>query len=180
MYGMINLAVEQLICENHGVEAWNQIKKQAGVTVSHFVNMETYDDSITYNLVGSASEVLGISTEDLLDSFGEYFIMYTAKQGYGEMLKLGGKTFPEYLSNLNMLHFRLANMLPHFVAPTFKVSNVTDNSLNLTYISERNGLTPMVKGLIRGLGKILGTPCEIDHIGANAELENAQDFMVRW
>ncbi len=180
MYGMINIAVEQLICERHGVENWNQIKKKAGVTVSHFVNMESYDDATTYNLVGAATEVLGISAEELLDAFGEYFIMYTAKQGYGEMLKLGGKTFPEYLSNLNMLHFRLGNMMPHLVPPTFKVSNVTENTLVLTYISERNGLSPMVKGLIRGLGKVLNTPCEIDHIGGNSEIANAQDFIVRW
>ena len=180
MYGMVNLAVEQLICENYGTETWNQIKKKAGVTVSHFVNMESYDDAITYNLVGAASEILETPVNKLLESFGEYFIMFTAKEGYGEMLKLGGKTFPEYLSNLNMLHFRIGNMMPHLVPPTFQVSNVTENSLTLTYISEREGLSPMVLGLIKGLGKILGSPCEIKELGKNPTLDQAIDFNVQW
>lgn len=180
MYGMINLAVEQLICENHGIEIWNQVKKKAEVDLSHFVNMESYDDSITYRLVGAASEILQVSTDRLLEEFGEYFITYTAKAGYGQMLNLGGKTFPEYLSNLNMLHFRIGNMMPHLVPPTFQVSNITDNSLTLTYISEREGLSPMVLGLIKGLGKILGSPCEIQMLGKNTTLDKAIDFNVQW
>lgn len=180
MYGMVNLAVEQLVCDNYGTETWYQIKKKAGVTVSHFVNMESYDDSITYNLVGAAAEILDTPVDKLLEAFGEYFILYTAKEGYGEMLKLGGKTFPEYLSNLNMLHFRIGNMMPHLVPPTFQVSNVTDNSLTLTYISEREGLSPMVLGLIKGLGKMLGSPCEIHLIGKNSTLDKAIDFNVQW
>lgn len=177
---MINLAVEQLICENHGTAVWNQIKKKAGVEISHFVNMESYDDSITYNLVGAASEILEVPAAKLLEDFGEYFITYTAKEGYGQMLSLGGKTFPEYLGNLNMLHFRIGNIMPNMIPPNFKVSEVTENSLVLTYISERNGLTPMVVGLIRGLGKILGTPCQVESIGENKEIQNAQDYTVRW
>ena len=79
-----------------------------------------------------------------------------------------------------MLHFRIGNMMPHLVPPTFQVSNVTENSLTLTYISERKGLSPMVLGLIKGLGKILGSPCEIKELGKNPTLDQAIDFIVQW
>lgn len=180
MYGMVNLAVEQLICENHGIETWNQIKTKAGISVPKFIIMESYDDEITYNLVREASEVLGVSKASLLETFGEYFIMYTAKEGYGDLLKSGGNSLPEYLNNLNMTHFRLKNMLPNMISPKFNVTNITDYSLVLTYISNRNGLEYMLIGIIKGLGNMLNTPCKIEFLGNNSQIEDALDFSVSW
>ncbi len=63
--------------------------------------MKPYPDDLTYKLVGAACEVLNASAEDVLKAFGEYWILFTAEKGYGEMLnfmaKINGKKLSEKL-----------------------------------------------------------------------------------
>ena len=52
-----------------------------------------------------------------------------------------------------MLHTRVNNIMPELVAPQFSTRNETENSIELEYRSKREGMAPMVVGLLRGLGK---------------------------
>lgn len=85
MYGLVNKAIEDLVCSSHGVETWGRIKSKAGVDIEVFVSSEGYPDELTYNLVGAASEVLGISSEEALHAFGEHWVLYSGREGYGEL-----------------------------------------------------------------------------------------------
>ena len=40
MYGMVNKAVEEMVCMQHGESAWEQIKAKAGVDVPLKVDLE--------------------------------------------------------------------------------------------------------------------------------------------
>lgn len=178
MYGMINLAIEQMITENYGISVWEQIKTKAGVKETHFVSMQPYDDKLTYGLIGTASEVLQTPMPELLEKFGEYWILYTAQEGYGDLLNLGGNNLPEFLANLNLLHVRVGNMMPGLVPPAFEVTNAAERSLTLIYRSKRQGLSPMIIGLIKGLGKRFGTPCEVQMVPGTDEASFA--YQIRW
>ena len=56
MYGLVNKAIEGLVRQQFGDDAWARIKERAGWTGAQFVSMDTYDDELTYKLVGAASE----------------------------------------------------------------------------------------------------------------------------
>lgn len=60
MYGMVNKAVEEMVCRNHGEAVWEEVKRKAGVDVDVFMTNDGYPDDVTYRLVGAASEVLGM------------------------------------------------------------------------------------------------------------------------
>ena len=60
MYGLVNKAVEEMVCMHHGEPAWERIKAQAGIDVDVFMSNEGYPDDVTYRLVGAASAVLGV------------------------------------------------------------------------------------------------------------------------
>jgi hypothetical protein len=180
MYGLVNKAIEGLVTQEYGVETWNKIKSKAGFDEVSFVSMKAYPDSLTYGLIGAASEELGVDGSTLLELFGEYWILYTANEGYGEMLNIGGNSLPEFISNLNMLHFRLGNMMPEMIMPQFETKDVTENSLVLIYKSTRTGLAPMVIGIIRGLGKRFNTPCVIEQIESFENEVSEEHFTVKW
>ena len=55
MYGMVNKAVRGFVLKNFNAETWAQIHTTAGVS-EDFVSMQSYDDDVTYNLVGAAVE----------------------------------------------------------------------------------------------------------------------------
>ena len=73
MYGLVNKAVQGLICDRFGEETWNRILEESGVDIADFVAMQAYDDQVTLDLVATASRVLDAPADGLLEAFGEYW-----------------------------------------------------------------------------------------------------------
>ena len=96
MYGLINRAVKGLVTEQFGIEAWDRIRTRAGLEDEDFISMESYDDSVTYDLVAAATEELGLSADTILEAFGGYWVEYTAVEGYGALLDSAGSTLPVF------------------------------------------------------------------------------------
>ena len=179
MYGLINKAVEGLVREKFGADAWRRIRTRAGLPDEPFVSMEQYPDKTTYDLVGAASIELGAPAEAILEEFGRYWTIYTAEAGYGELMKSAGSTFPEFLRNLDQLHTRVRLSFPHLSPPSFQVSEERAGALSLHYYSERPGLAPLVVGLLRGLGERfeLELSIEVERV----ETGRPHDlFRIRW
>ena len=66
MYGIVNQTIQGLVVDNFGQNKWELIKKLSGVNNDYFISDESYDDDITFELVAAASEVLEISSEEIL------------------------------------------------------------------------------------------------------------------
>jgi hypothetical protein len=168
MYGLVNKAVEQLVKVQFGEDKWIEIKNRAGVD-GNFVAMGSYPDEVTYKLVGAASEVLGAPAEAILEAFGEHWIQYTVDEGYGSMMSLYGDSVFEFLHNMNSLHSQIRLTFPELKPPSITCDELPGGQLQVNYISERDGLAPMLVGLLKGLGKRFGTPVEVEAV----VLENA-------
>jgi hypothetical protein len=180
MYGMVNRAIEEMVTSSHGDEVWDQIKQRAGVDIDVFISSEGYPDSITYGLVGAASDVLGIPPDQVMEAFGEYWILETTKRGYSDLIASGGTSLREFLLNLPNFHARLSMIFPHLAPPEFLVSDVGDRSLRLHYLSDRAALTPFVKGLVQGLGKMFATPVQVELSVAKDVGADHDEFLVQW
>lgn len=178
MYGLVNRALEELICREHGIPAWERIKEEAGVDVEVFLRMDAYPDEITYRLVGAASRLLSIPAAQLLHDFGLYWTLYTGREGYGALLDGAGSTLHELLTNLNDLHVRVGLMYPQLRPPSFLCTEVTSNSLVLHYHSCREGLAPMVVGLLEGLGKRFGQKLRITQQQNRIHGDDHDSFLV--
>ena len=59
MYGLINSALQNMIRDKFGDEEWEKVLAASGVPEDSFLTMRSYDDALTYQLAGAASEVLG-------------------------------------------------------------------------------------------------------------------------
>lgn len=175
MYGLVNKAVVDLVVSKFGQDTWNAIKKKAEVDVDVFVSMDGYPDDITYRLVGAASDVLKIPPEAVLEAFGEYWVLYTAQEGYGPMLDASGKSLREFLENLDALHARVALTMPELKPPRFRLVPVDDSTMTLEYHSTRQGLAPMVVGLLKGLSIRFATPIDVTH----ARRDDHDEFTIK-
>lgn len=164
MYGLVNKAVEDLVCTRFGAETWAKIQAKADVGVEGFVSMDPYPDAVTYKLVIAASEVLGESVPALLEAFGEFWILYTAREGYGELVTMFGSSMREFLGNLDNMHTRLGMSFPQLRPPSFVARDLDDGTIELEYHSTREALAPMVVGLLKGLGKSFGEAVEVEHM----------------
>ena len=175
MYGLVNKAVVDLVCSKFGEDTWNKIKTKAEVDIDVFVSMDAYPDDVTYRLVGAASEVLGITPAQVLEAFGEYWVLYTAQEGYGPLLEASGGSLRDFLMNLDALDARVALTMPSLKPPRFRLDDIDPTTLRLEYHSTREGLAPMVVGLLRGLGIRFNQPIEVSH----ARAANHDDFTIK-
>lgn len=180
MYGIVNKAIQDLITDKFGADEWEAVKEKSGVDVDFFLSNEPYDDDITYKLAGAASEVLGITVGQVLNAFGEWWILKTGKEKYGGLMAAGGNNLKEFLVNLPLFHNRIMLMYPKLTPPEFKVSDLEENSIHVHYHSKREGLQEFVRGLLSGLAKMYNVDAAIELIQSRDDGNNHEIFKVSW
>lgn len=180
MYGMVNKAIEQMVVMHHGEDTWEKIKVKAGTSIEVFISNEPYPDELTYALVAAASESLQVPQEKLLHEFGEHWILHTAMESYGGLMRAAGRSIGEFLGNLPNFHARVSMIFPKLKPPHFECTEITEHSLNLHYHSERPGLQPFVIGLMNGLGKMFKIPVQVKQTYFKSQGHTHDVFSVTW
>ena len=180
MYGIVNKAIEDLVVEKFGAAKWQSIRKRSGIDVDFFVSNEPYDDEITYKLANAVAAEMSITTGDVLEIFGEYWVLNTAKTKYSGLMEAGGSGLKEFLINLPVFHNRVMLIYPKLTPPEFKVNNILDRSLHVHYHSKRQGLQDFVRGILLGLGKMYNTPVTVDLLKSRNEGDTHEVFKVSW
>ena len=180
MYGIVNKAIQDLVIFNFGEEKWEAILERSGIEEDFFISSEAYDDDITFQLAVAVSKEMDMTLEEVLVAFGEWWVIKTTKEKYGGLMESGGSTLKEFLENLPLFHNRVMLIYPKLTPPEFKVSNVSENSLNLHYFSKREGLQEFVRGLIQGLGKMFNTPTTIELLQTRDSGDSHEIFKVSW
>ena len=180
MYGIVNKAIEELVVANFGAEKWEAVKNRSGIDIDFFISSEPYDDDITYKLAQAVSEEMDMTLNAVLIAFGEWWVVKTTKEKYGGLMEAGGDDLRQFLINLPLFHNRVMLIYPKLTPPEFKVSDITENSINLHYLSKREGLQDFVRGLIQGLGIMYNTPVSIKLIQTRDEGSSHEIFNIKW
>lgn len=180
MYGLVNKAIHDMVCTQFGEETWQQIRQQAEIETDTFLSMEGYPDDVTHRLVKAASAVLGLSSAEIMQAFGEFWVRYTAEEGYGELLDMSGDNLPEFLQNLDALHARVGITFPKLQPPSFDCTETDEESLALEYHTQREGLAPMVVGLVKGLGSRFETEVEVTQTQSREDGADYDEFLIKY
>lgn len=162
MYGLVNQGIRKMVTQNFGEDVWEDIREKSGVE-DVFAAMEPYPDEVTLKLVMAASDVLALPPESVLNAFGKWWIGNAANE-YSGIFKLTGKSFREFIENLDNIHSRVSSMLPKLTPPSFTIADLAESSLTVHYYSQRQGLYPMVEGMIQGIGEWFDTPVDIESV----------------
>lgn len=156
MYGMVNEGIRTFIETHHGSDTWTAICQQAGVQQAEFERMANYDDAVTYDLVGAICAHTGMPAAKVLEVFGTYWVEFAGQSSFGKLLTVTGKDFVERVEGLDDMHERILVSMPHLKPPSFDIEQTGDTTYQLHYYSERDGLAPMVIGLLHGLAAQTG------------------------
>lgn len=180
MYGIVNKAIEELVIANFGEDKWEAVKKRSGIDIDYFLSNEPYDDDITYKLAGGVSEEMNMTVSNVLEAFGEWWILKTGKEKYGGLMEAGGQNLKEFLVNLPMFHNRIMLMYPKLTPPEFQISDIAENSVHVHYFSKRLGLQEFVRGLMHGLAKMYNTSAEVELMQSRDNGDDHEIFKVSW
>ena len=164
MYGMINKAIRTLVVRETSEEVWEQVLEASGIDEDAFEDLEAYDDSVTFALVGATSETLGLPASDVLEMFGVYWAVDVAPKGYGEYFNAFGNDFESFVSGLDEMHVRISQMLPSLSPPSFDIEKLGENHFKIHYKSPREGLAPLAIGTLKGIAMHFGGEADIKQI----------------
>ena len=161
MYGMVNKFISTTVINRYGQQAWDEIKGSLGDYEATFLEMQPYDDEITFGLVGASVTHLNVEPAVFLRQMGEDWVKETAQGSYKSMYSLVSGGAFEFLSNLNNMHQVISAQLEELVPPSFLCSKNEDGSITIHYYSSRAGLEPFVEGLLEGVCNHFGEPAVI-------------------
>ncbi len=123
---------------------------------------------------------MGLSIAEVLQAFGEWWVLQTGKERYGGLMQAGGNNLKNFLINLPNFHSRIMLIYPRLTPPEFRTSNSEEKSIHIHYYSKREGLQEFVRGLISGLGKMYDTPVMIELLESRVSGGDHEVFKVSW
>lgn len=181
MYGIINQSIQELVIQKFGEETWLKIIASSKLAIAEFENHEVYTDETTYVLAQTVADELGITLEEVLKIFGEFWILDISVKKYPSMMAAGGNNLKEFMLNLPTFHNRVFMTYPKLIAPEFRVYE-EEGELWVEYHSQRKGLTPLMEGMLVGIAKMF------KETNATVELVKMKDkdqlnhdlFRIKW
>ncbi|XP_078684229.1 uncharacterized protein LOC144917787 [Branchiostoma floridae x Branchiostoma belcheri] len=180
-YGFIHCVLGDMVVRGFGESTWQRIVANSGIELGGgtFLMHKVYSDDDTWRLLNAISEQLEISRESVLESMGEHFVRYCIEYGFGSLLRVLGGSLKDFLCNLDSLHEHLASTYPGIRSPSFCCTEGPDDTLFLHYYSERAGLYPIVKGLVRMIAKeFFHVSVACDVVSEERELTSRQGQVV--
>ncbi len=180
MYGLVNQAVQSYVEGQWGEGVWRTVVASAQVEDPEFLTLESYPDSVTYAVVAAIALETGDSARTVLEGIGRVFTGYAASRGYADLLLATGGTFPEFVANLDRLHSQVAGTFPNFSPPSFRVTDLQPDALRLHYYSTRDGLAPLIVGLMHGVADRFALTLEIAHVVQRGRDADHDEFLLRF
>lgn len=152
MKGVIVSSLKNMIQDNHDRQTWKNILKRTNLPDNMLVKAtDDIDDNTVIKIFQSTCNELKIPFNQLADIFGDYWVNTFASKLY--MVYFIGKTSAkEFLLSMDEIHTRTTNKIENAHPPRFDYNWQNDNTLIMTYKSER-GLINLLVGLIKGVGK---------------------------
>lgn len=178
MYGMVNQGIRAYVEGQFGAPSWRKIAADAGVSETGFERLVAYDDADTYALVAAIADHSDLPQDDVLRIFGAYWVDYAQSTGFEKLLRLAGRTFIERLGNLDDLHDRIVLTMPSLKPPSFELEEMDSVTYKLRYYSHREGLAPMVVGLLHGLAAETGEQISVEQIHHKSRGGDCDIFVI--
>lgn len=180
MLGLVNLALQEMVTERLGAQAWESIRAEAGVQDRVFVVMRQYPDAVTYTLAGIVASRMGVTLPEALHAFGHYWMAFAERQPWGKVMHGMASSVRELLPALNDLHARLALSFPGVTMPHFRCEDAPGGALLVHYFSPRPGLAPFVLGVLEGIGAMYGEVIQVRQVQSREDGASHDAFLVEF
>ncbi|CAD5216121.1 unnamed protein product [Bursaphelenchus xylophilus] len=150
-----------------------------------------YEDSDSMAIVDNICLYTKLTREEVWESFGVFFVGWIMDQGWDGLLRTLSPDLKGFVNNLDSLHYFIDHVVykASLKGPSFRCEVNKDDSITLHYFSERSGLYPIVKGIIKEIGKklykldvsitVLGRTQRSVQVGQKERLEEHVIFLIR-
>lgn len=175
MYGMIHRALQAMVVEEFGPEAWDAVSMAAKVGPAELVSAVVYPDEVTLRIIQASAFRSGRAEEEFLRRFGAFWVRFAEQCPYGDIMDFTGRDIRTFIGNLDRMHFAVVDLMPGAKVPSFALTEDTRDQLRVRYRSPRTGLEAMVLGLLEGLLDRFGIEGEVTAV---AGINEGAEFLI--
>ncbi|GMT21494.1 hypothetical protein PFISCL1PPCAC_12791, partial [Pristionchus fissidentatus] len=155
-FGFVHESIRQLMLRKYGEVLWSSVVTRSGFEAGkeNIVN-HYYKDSDTYLLVDSVSVITKMTREQVWEMYGGFLIEYTMEMGWDELVRSMSPNLKGFLDNLDSLHYFIDHVVykANLRGPSFRCEENQDGTITLHYFTGRQGLYPIVRGVIREVAR---------------------------
>lgn len=159
MKGIIFNLLEQVVTDEYGSDAWDDLLTATGVD-GVYTSLGNYADDELIALVGAASEKLGRPADELVRWFGSTAIELLFAQ-HPAFFDAHHATQPFLLTLNDIIHAEVRKLYPDALVPTFDFLTTQDGHFALGYQSPRQ-LCSLAEGFVEGAAHHYGESVVID------------------
>lgn len=147
MYGMLLSSIMHFGQVEYGELTWERVKEEAGCKTTEFTNQKIYDDNLIIRLAEACANILGQGDHlDYLRVFGRWFVRFCSDRNYDKMLRITGRHFCQFLTEMDNLHSQMKYGFPKMKSPSMVVTEYDSNGAVLLYRSVRKGYSHYLMG----------------------------------
>lgn len=176
MHGLINRTIQCFTQDTYGEPSWLAVAEAAGLGITDFEAMLTYDDASTGALLKALARTLDAPQEAVLEDIGTYLVSHEQAEGVRRLLRFGGVDFIEFLHSLDDLPGRARLAVPELVLPNLELREHSVDRFSLTVEGPMRGFGAVLVGVLRAMADDYGALVFLEHPsnGSGAEIVEIQ------
>jgi len=137
-----------------GAAAWPSLLTKAGLAGKLYMPVSTYPDAEAASLVTAASTLTGLTTDAILQDFGE-FIAPDLLRMYGSLIRKEWGTLDILERTEQTIHRVVRTQNPGAEPPQLVSKRTSETEVLITYTSARR-MCGVAKGIVRGIARERG------------------------
>ena len=165
MKGTIHYCLEETIIKYYGQDSWGKVMIALGHPEDYSFGTKIRDDIDeveSIELFVLCANTLSVELSTIFDQFGIHWCVDYSPKLYGVFYR-GMKGTRDAIEKLDHVHDRVTQHIEGAYPPRFKYNWLNDDTLEVTYMSDRN-LIDLFISLIKGLDVKFGEQTKIEKI----------------
>jgi len=154
MHGIIHSKLNNFVVENFGPEAWDKVMSKAELQDKFYLLGEPYPDEDAIKIVTVASELTGLTVNELLEDFGR-FIVPSLLTLYDVLINKEWRTEELLLNAENTIHSVVRIKNKGATPPELHFERIQPGLLKFVYTSRRQ-MHPVAVGIMKAIAEHFG------------------------
>lgn len=176
MHGLVNSSFQLFVTHTYGLQMWEKCIQVAGLSITTFEGMLSYEDSYTQRLVDACTEALGRPSADVLEDFGTFIVSHPKFEPVRRLLRFSGVDFVDFLHSLDELDDRVRMAVAKLDLPKMELHAQEDGQYRLICHNSIDGYGHVMMGVLRAMADDYGALALLEHQG---EEEGKQVLQIR-
>ncbi|WBU59138.1 heme NO-binding domain-containing protein [Paracoccus albus] len=153
MHGFIIRGIELFLRARHGDGVWADVSAEAGIDRRGTMLLRTYSGAVAYALIQTASQVLKLNRDELLEDIGGWIPRLDSVR---HVMRFSGSSFEDFVLSLDDLHDRGRVVLPGLNLPRIATRVTGPRQYLLRLAAEDSDWYPVLAGFLRGMADDYG------------------------